>query len=260
MKQKLVFLNFFFLLSVTSLYAQSTRKITGTVKDETGIALPGATVQIKATQKGTSTDLIGFFEIEVENSDILIFSFIGYNTLERMVGSNSTIEVSLSPETSSLEEVVITALGITKAEKKIGYATQSIDANKVQEVAAPNVGSLLTGQVSGLQVSNPTGLMQAPSFSLRGKTPLIVIDGIPVSTDFFDISAEDIADINVLKGTSASVLYGSRGRNGAVLITTKNAKKEGIEVSVSQNTMFSAGFTIYPKTQTEYGNGSNGQY
>lgn len=260
MKQKLVFWNFLFLLCITSLYAQSTRKITGTVKDETGFGLPGATVQIKGTQMGTSTDLNGSFAIETEDNDILIFSFIGYNTLEQVVGNNPFIDVSLIPETSSLEEVVITALGITKAEKKIGYATQSIDANKVQEVAAPNVGSLLTGQVSGLQVSNPTGLMQAPSFSLRGKTPLIVIDGIPVSTDFFDISAEDIADINVLKGTSASVLYGSRGRNGAVLITTKNAKKEGVEVSVSQNTMFSAGFTVYPKTQIEYGNGSNGQY
>src|SRR5690606_1917081 len=119
---------------------------------------------------------------------------------------------------------------------------------------------LFSGQVAGLTVTNPTGLFQAPSFSLRGKTPLIVIDGFPVETDFFDVSPNDIADINVLKGTTASALYGSRGRNGASLISTKNAKKEGLEVSLSTSTMFTAGYTVFPETQTEYGNGSNGKY
>ncbi|HUH46487.1 MAG TPA: TonB-dependent receptor, partial [Arenibacter sp.] len=104
------------------------------------------------------------------------------------------------------------------------------------------------------------GLFQKPVFSLRGKTPLIVIDGIPVETDFFDVSPNDIANINVLKGTTASALYGSRGRNGAILITTKNAKVDGLEISVSHNTMVTAGFTVFPKTQTGYGNGSNGKY
>src|SRR5690606_33948107 len=116
--------------------------------------------------------------------------------------------------------------------------TQEIETNTIEEVAVPNVGNLFSGQVAGLTVTNPTGLFQAPSFSLRGKTPLIVIDGIPVETDFFDVSSSDIADINVLKGTTASALYGSRGRNGAILISTKNAKAEGLEVSLSTSTMF----------------------
>src|SRR5690606_9532498 len=115
-------------------------------------------------------------------------------------------------------------------------------------------------QIAGLTVTNPTGLFQSPEFSLRGKTPLIVIDGIPVETNFFDITSNDIADINVLKGTTASALYGSRGRNGAVLITTKNATAEGLEISLSHSTLLTAGFTVYPDAQTEYGSGSNGKY
>ncbi|WP_010251540.1 SusC/RagA family TonB-linked outer membrane protein [Myroides injenensis] len=260
MKKTLLIWNLLFLFSITLTYAQNKRKLTGAVSDEHGFMLPGASVLLKGTQLGVSTDMEGNFSIEVEDSSVLVFSFIGYDTQEVAVGNKSEISVTLLLELSSLDELVITALGISKEEKKIGYSTQSVDVSKVQEVASPNIGSLLSGQVSGLTVSNPTGLMQSPSFSLRGKTPLVVIDGVPVTTDLFDIPAEDIADINVLKGTSASVLYGSRGRNGAVLITTKGAKNEGIEVSFSQNTMVSAGFTVYPKTQTEYGSGSDGKY
>lgn len=260
MKQKLLFFNLMFLLCLNMVYAQNKRQLSGTVLDPDGFSLPGASVLVQGTDHGVATDFEGNFTIMVEDSDVLLISFIGYISKQYPVGNSSQVLVTLLPETSSLDEVVITALGITKSEKSIGYATQQVEAKKIQEVATPNVGSLLSGQVSGLQVSNPPGLMQSPKFSLRGKTPLVVIDGIPVSTDFFDVSPEDIANINVLKGTSASVLYGSRGRNGAILITTKSAKDPGMEVSFSQNTMISAGFTVYPKTQTEYGSGSNGQY
>ena len=170
------------------------------------------------------------------------------------------IKQDITFQEQKLDEVVVTALGITRAEKKLGYATQEMDVETIEEIKAPNVGSLFTGQVAGLSVTNPTGLFQSPSFSLRGKSPLIVIDGIPVDTDFFDLSSNDIGNVNVLKGTTASALYGSRGRNGAILITTKNAKNEGLEVSVSHNMMATAGFTVFPETQTEYGNGSNGKY
>ncbi|MHC5201828.1 SusC/RagA family TonB-linked outer membrane protein [Myroides sp. LJL119] len=260
MKQKLLFFNLMFLFCLATSLAQNKHNLTGTVLDPDGFSLPGASVMIKGTDKGVATDFDGNFSIMVQPTDVLVISFIGYNTKQQEVGTNNQLVVTLLPQSSSLDEVVITALGITKAEKAIGYATQQVDAKKIQEVATPNVGSLLSGQVSGLVVSNPPGLMQSPQFSLRGKTPLVVIDGIPVATDFFDVSPEDIANINVLKGTSASVLYGSRGRNGAILITTKSALEPGIQVSFSQNTMVSAGFTVYPKTQTQYGSGSNGQY
>lgn len=260
MRQQLLFWNTVFLLCVSLTYAQQKRNITGVVQDETGLELPGASVVIKGTTAGTTTDLNGKFTLEVEDKDHIVVSFIGYKNSEKAVQKTIDFTFVLTPEQASLDEVVITALGISKAEKKIGYATQNIDVKKVQEVATPNMGSLLSGQVAGLQVSNPPGMLQAPKFSLRGKDPLIVIDGIPVTTDFYDVSPEDIANINVLKGTSASVLYGSLGRNGAIMITTKNAKTEGISVEVSQNTMISAGYTLFPKTQNEYGSGSNGKY
>ncbi|WP_158963046.1 SusC/RagA family TonB-linked outer membrane protein [Myroides fluvii] len=260
MRQKLLFWNTVFLLCVSLTYAQQKRNITGVVQDEMGVELPGASVVIKGTTAGTTTDLNGKFTLEVEEKDLIVVSFIGYRNSEKSVQKTTDFAFVLVPEQAALDEVVITALGITKAEKKIGYATQNIDVKKVQEVATPNMGSLLSGQVAGLQVSNPPGMLQAPKFSLRGKDPLIVIDGIPVTTDFYDVSPEDIANINVLKGTSASVLYGSLGRNGAIMITTKNAKTEGITVEVSQNLMVSAGYTLFPKTQHEYGSGSNGKY
>ncbi|MCP1994680.1 SusC/RagA family TonB-linked outer membrane protein [Flavobacterium sp. HSC-61S13] len=260
MRQKLLLCNIIFLMCITTAFAQAKRSITGLVLDETGIQLPGASVVIKGENTGTTTDLDGKFTLEVDDKDVIIASFIGYRSSEITVNKTSVFTFNLVQEQSSLDEVVITALGITKAEKKIGYATQSIDVKRVQEVATANMGSLLSGQVAGLQVSNPPGMLQSPKFSLRGKNPLIVIDGTPVTTDFYDVSPQDIENINVLKGTSAAVLYGSLGRNGAIMITTKNAKVEGVEVVVSQNTMVSAGYTLFPKTQNEYGSGSDGKY
>lgn len=260
MKQKLLIGLLFQFFCISVLHAQEKRTLQGSVVDESGLSLPGASIYKKSTQDGMSTDLEGKFSIEVMDTDVLVFSFIGYNDREVTVGKQQTIKVTLVPESSSMDEVIITALGISKAEKKVGYSTQKIDVTKTQEVATPNMGSLLSGQVAGLQVSNPPGMLQGPKFSLRGKNPLIIVDNIPVDTDFYDIAPEDIADINVLKGTSASALYGSRGRNGAILITTKGAKKDGLEVTLTQNTMMSAGFTVYPKSQKEYGNGSNGKY
>ena len=234
---------------------------TGKVLDENSAPLPGASVVIKGSSKGVATDFDGNFQIGLNSeNDVLLVSYIGYIPTEFPTSGKTSAEIVLLPDSEKLNEVVVTALGITRAEKKIGYATQKMDVEIIEEINAPNVGNLFTGQVAGLSVSNPTGLFQKPSFSLRGKSPLIVIDGIPVETDFYDVSANNIANVNVLKGTTASALYGSRGRNGAILITTKNAKVDGLEITVSHNTMISAGFTVFPETQTEYGNGSNGKY
>src|SRR5690606_31160702 len=199
--------------------------VTGKIVDSKGIPLLGASILEKGTNNGVATDFDGEFTITLSsNSAVLVVSYVGFISKEIPVTAyTTTLDIILEEDAQSLDEVVVTALGITKAEKKIGYATQDIDLTTIEEVSAPNIGNLLTGQIAGLTVTNPTGLFQSPEFSLRGKTPLIVIDGIPVETNFFDITSNDIADINVLKGTTASALYGSRGRNGAVLITTKNA-------------------------------------
>lgn len=257
MKKTLLVLGLFFLGAL--LNAQE-RAITGKVIDPSGVPLPGVNVVQKGTTKGTVTDANGSYSINMDDDGVLMFSFLGYQTVEAPINGNNTLDVQLAEETFQLEEAVITALGISQAKKTVGYSTQEVDTETLSKTASRNVGNLLTGKVAGLAVSNGTGLFQSPSFSLRGKQPLIVVDDLPVQTDFFDLNANDIAEINVLKGTTASALYGSRGRNGAILITTKNATKEGFDVMVSNSTMFTAGYTVFPETQDEYGNGSNGQY
>ena len=241
-----------------SMYAQ--QEISGLVTDPDGLPLAGVNISVNTGAIGAVTDFNGRFQVQAKEQDTLTFSYLGFLPKQVVVNDQNEFFLTLEPNVESLEQVVITALGITKAEKKIGYATQEIETNDLDNLPVPNVGNLFSGKVAGLQVSSPPGMFQAPSFSLRGKNPLIVIDGIPVETDLFDISQNNIGSINVLKGTAASALYGSRGRNGAIMITTKNATENGLTIQVSQNAMVTAGYAVYPETQHEYGNGSNGQY
>ncbi len=257
MKKLLLTIGFW--VCVLTAFTQNIQ-ITGKVTDDTGISLPGVTVLEKGTNNGTVTNQDGVYQIEAAANSSLSFSFIGYTTKEVAVEQKNQINVILEESVRAIDEVVVTALGISQEKKSLGYATQKVDAETITSVNAPNLGNMLSGQVAGLTVNTKTGIFQKPDFQLRGKAPLIVIDEIPVETDFFDVSATDIENIVVLKGPTASSLYGSRGRNGAILITTKNAKTEGLEITISNNTMVSAGYTVFPETQTEYGNGSNGKY
>jgi TonB-dependent SusC/RagA subfamily outer membrane receptor len=177
---------------------------------------------------------------------------------------------------AELEEVVVTAMNIPQQRKQLGYTTQRIEAKRLAEAQTMNIGNALSGQIAGLTVANRTGLFQAPTLSLRGRRPLVVLDGIPVETDFFNLNTEDIESVNVLKGPTASALYGARGKNGAILFTTRSAqgtaqgstqgtaqgtaRGEGLEVTLTTTTMMTAGFTVYPKAQNVYGSGSNYQY
>lgn len=236
------------------------QNVTGIVRDSLGNNMPGVTVQLKGTNQGSATDMNGKYSLSAPANSTLVFSMIGYSRQEIAIDGRNIIDVVLNEDASSLEEVVVTAIGIRQQKRKIGYATQEVKAEVLAEAKTMNLGSALTGQVAGLTVTNPTGIFQKPSFSLRGKNPLIVLDGIPIETDFYDISSEDIENINVLKGTAASALYGARGKNGAILITSKSAKSDKLEININTNNMATAGFTVFPETQTEYGNGSNGQY
>ena len=247
-----------FLLCTTSVFAQ-TVKVTGTVTDQLG-PLIGAAVVVKNSTAGTVTDMEGKYEIEVPGNGTLIFSYIGYETVERPIGQMYVINVQLSDDVKAIDEVVVTAIGIKQQKKKLGYTTQQVSTEALSQPGTVNVGNALSGQVAGLTVNNPTGIFQAPSFLLRGKTPLMVVDGVPVESDLFDISPENIESINVLKGTAAAAFYGSRGKDGAVLITTRLAKEEGLHITAGLSSMVSAGFTVFPETQTEFGSGSNGQY
>ncbi|MDO4225427.1 MAG: SusC/RagA family TonB-linked outer membrane protein [Bergeyella zoohelcum] len=186
----------------------------------------------------------------------VIFFALSANTFAQTEKKKDTLKEN------KIEEVVVTALGITKKKEKIGYSTQEVNTKQFENITTPSVSNLFSGQVSGLNVSNPPGMQQTPIFTLRGNTNLIiVIDGVIVDSSVYEnLNPNNIENINVLKGATASALYGSRGRYGAVLITTKNAKKKGFSVEFSQNIMVSAGFTNLPKTQTEFGNGSQGKY
>jgi len=258
MKSKIYLFICTMLLCTMSICAQ-TVKVTGTVTDKTG-AIVGATVKVKDSANGAITDTDGHYSLAVHKGATLVFSFIGYDTVEKVVGNTNVINVELSDNIQQINEVVVTAIGIKQQKKKIGYTTQQVNGDILNATPSLNVGSALSGQVAGLLVTNPTGLFQAPSFKLRGNAPLIVLDGVPVETDFYDISSENIESINVLKGTAASALYGSRGKNGAILITSKSAQKKGVEINVSTNNMMTAGYTVLPETQHQYGNGSNGKY
>lgn len=151
------------------------------------------------SSNGTVTDIDGRYSIEVPKNATLLFSFVGYSTVEKEVGNNTVINVELSDDIQAIDEVVVTAIGIKQQKKKIGYTTQQINSEVLNATPSLNVGSALSGQVAGLLVANPTGIFQAPSFKLRGNAPLVVLDGVPVETDFFDISSENIESVNVLK-------------------------------------------------------------
>ncbi len=248
-----------FLLLGTCIFAQK-KGISGKVSEENGTLLPGVAVMEKGTTNGVVTDADGNYTIEADAKSTLVFSFMGYTPAEVVVDGKTKIDVVLEESVQAIDEVIVTALGISQEKKSIGYATQEVSAEEITSVNAPNMGNMLSGQVAGLTVNTKTGIFQNPDIKLRGKSPLIVVDEIPVETDFYDVTSVDIENIVVLKGPTASSLYGSRGRNGAILITTKNAEKEGLNITVSNNTMVSAGYTVFPETQTEYGNGSNGQY
>lgn len=241
-------------------FAMAQGPVKGKVTDASGQGIPGVAVMVQGTNMGTVADFEGNYTLEVPENAVLIFSFIGYNQVEEAVNGRNVVDVVMQEDTKSLEEVVVTAIGIKQQKKKLGYATQEVDTDVLSESRTMNLGNALSGQVSGLTVTNPTGMFQSPSLRLRGKNPLIVLDGIPVETDLQDISPDDIESINVLKGGSASALYGARGKNGAILITRKNASQDGLTVSLSTSNMVTAGFTVYPEVQTEYGNGSNGLY
>ena len=248
-----------FLMMGLVLFAQK-KEITGRITETNGLSLPGVTIMEKGTSNGTVSDSDGNYRIEVSENATLLFSFIGYTAKEVPVEGNTLLNVVLAEDLQEIDEVIVTALGISQEKKALGYTTQEVKAETITSVNAPNMGNMLSGQVAGLTVDTKTGIFQSPGFHLRGKEPLIVIDEVPVETDFFDVSSADIANIVVLKGPTASSLYGSRGRNGAILITTKKAAQKGLNITISNSTMISAGYTVFPETQNEYGNGSNGKY
>ena len=243
----------------------AAQTVTGTVTDaESGDTLPGVNVVVKNTMVGTSTGNDGGFQLDVTSlQDTLVFSFVGYRTEEIPLQGRTELDVALQPQALVGEGVVVTALNIERTEESVGYATQQIEGGALVQVEQPNVINSLNGKVAGLTVFNNTDFFGNSAIELRGENPLIVIDGIPnENANLWALDATNIQSVDVLKGPSASALYGSLGRNGAILITTKRGgtSGDGITVEVSSSNTFQLDFLRVPDKQTQYGSGRNGEY
>lgn len=282
--QKVGWLLTLFLGLTLSAFAQE-RTVEGKVSDPSGQPLPGTSILIKGTTKGTIADLDGKFNIVTNASDTLSFSFIGFEKLDRIVGNASIMNVTLQ-EGFEMSEVVITALGMERDAKALGYSVQTVDGDRFTEARETNVLNSLSGRVAGVQITNGSSTLGGStrvtirgesSLNINANQPLFVVDGIPISNNIVgssgsrgqevdygnaagEINPDDIASMTVLKGPAAAALYGSRAANGAILITTKSGKgKKGLGVTINSNTTFDSPL-VMPNWQNRYGQGNNGQF
>lgn len=254
------------LLFSSFIFAQSGT-LTGVVVDaKTKAPLEGVSVFIKNSKQGTSTNKNGVFTLKATPNAKLIATFLGYNEQEVILtGGNQTIE--LIPNIKELNEVVVTATGIRKEAKRLGYAIQTIDASKFTQAREANPINSLKGNVAGLEVNINSEIGHAPDVIIRGENdpgerPIFVVDGVPISSDTYNVNPDDIETITVLKGPNAAALYGFQGKNGAIIISTKkgNAAKKGFVVTFNNSTQINKGFIALPKYQDTYGPGDNGKY
>lgn len=273
------------LLCLQAMTAQQTR-ISGTVTDaDTGDPLPGINVVEKGTRNGTSTDFDGNYTISVaDDSAVLVFSAIGFTTREVSVSGQSTINVTLAEDVELLGEVVVTALGIKKETKALGYSLTEVGGEEIATIKTPNAINALQGKIAGVNITqNSTGAAGSSRVIIRGNSsltgnnqPLYVVDGIPIGNDnngsaslwggndggdgISSINPDEIESISVLKGGAATTLYGSRGGNGVILITTKNGtKQQGFGVEYSTSIQFDRVNKDILDFQTEYGQGTQGR-
>ncbi|PTQ96541.1 TonB-linked SusC/RagA family outer membrane protein [Mucilaginibacter yixingensis] len=278
-----------FTIIATQSFAQQTRLIKGQVVDAAdGTAIIGASVRVKGTRTGASADLNGNFQVTAHNGDVLVITYIGYVAQEVSVNS-APLTVRLAADKHALSEVVVTALGISKQSKSLGYAVQTLSASQVSNVPDPNLVNDLQGKLAGVQITNGSaGVGSTSRVVIRGENsfsgtnqPLFVVDGVPISNDTYfndavnnssnqgtwaevdwgngasEVNPNDVESMSILKGPTAAALYGSRAANGAVVITTKKGKSKpglaGIQFN-SQTTIETV--MRYPALQNQYGAGN----
>ncbi|MFK7925109.1 MAG: SusC/RagA family TonB-linked outer membrane protein [Bacteroidia bacterium] len=261
--------------------------LSGTITDyETQEALEGARVIVAGSTVGAISDATGKYSLALpEGASAIIVNYFGFATQRITLNGRSTINVQLVTDVASMDDVVITALGIARDEKTLGYATQELDGSSMTQAREPNFINAMSGRIAGVNITQgASGVGSSSRMVIRGETsisgnnqPLFVVDGVPISNDIFSTSSEgnlevdygnaaseinpdDIETVTVLKGANATALYGSRALNGVVLITTKNGRaQKGIGVSVNSTTSFENPLRI-PQYQNEYGQGANGEF
>ncbi|MEH6408753.1 MAG: TonB-dependent receptor plug domain-containing protein, partial [Leeuwenhoekiella sp.] len=217
----------FLLLPILTLMAQQGTEITGTVISATSNSpIPGANVLVKGTNTGAFTDFDGNFSIIANSNDVLVFSYVGFQSSEVPVGSQTTINVSLEEGLSALDEVVVVGYG-TQRKSDLTGSIAVIDAEEAQKVSNSDISQLLQGRSAGVTVTSDGQPGAAPNVRIRGvatfgdNQPLYIVDGVPVGTSIRDFNPNDIKTIQILKDASAGAIYGSRAANGVVIITTK---------------------------------------
>ena len=262
--------------------------VSGRVTDENGTPFPGVNVVLKGTATGTTTNTDGRYAIEVpDDNSVLVFSFVGYGVQEVTVGGRTIIDITMAPDMQSLGEVVVTALGIKKESKKLGYSATSVKTDELVTNRTTNLMESLEGKVAGLNITPPAaGAGSSMQIRLRGQAafagannaPLIVINGLPMDQgargtngngqvnqrdrgdNLQNVNPDDIESMTILKGATAAALYGSRAANGAIIITTKSGSKDqgiGVDFTSSYTTSHALNF-LDEITQTEYGIGTGG--
>lgn len=270
-----------FLLISTGMYAQ--QPVSGVVRSNSGELLPGVSIVVKGTSKGSITDVDGKYTIAADRmNSVLVFSFVGMEKQEIPVNGRSMIDVVMASSSIGVDEVVITALGLKREKKALGYSVGEVKGDNLTETSQPNVLNALQGKVSGVKINQMDGTTgSSVNMIIRGATslnndnqPLFVIDGVPVKNqlnNFYqgadfgnqisDINPDDIESVSVLKGASAAALYGSRAGNGVVLITTRSGSggKKGIGISFSTTNVFEVPYHYFP-VQNTFGSGKAGAH
>ena len=290
MKQKLqVFLMMFCMALSLNAFAQSERVIKGQVTStEDGSGLPGVNVIVKGTTTGTATDFDGNFSIKVgAEATVLQFTGVGLSDQEVTIGNQSVINLKMGEDIEQMEAVVVTALGVSREKKSLGDAVQSVGAEEINTVKQPSIANALSGKVSGLQIRASDNIGGSTNIVIRGQSSinnnqaLFVVDGVPMNNSsnnsadqnrggggydwgspMSDINPDDIESVSVLKGASAAALYGSRGANGVILVTTKKGtSRKGVGVSVSTGVTFQTiNESTLPNYQRQYGSGYGDYY
>lgn len=272
----------FMAFSGANAFAQQRKAISGTVLDESGSALPGVSVAIKGTGAITATDAQGHFNVSLAASqNVLVFSFVGYGNEEVVVGDQTDLTVVLKPNITESEVIVVTALGVSKQKRQLGYAITEVKGSDLAKTNELNPINALQGKVAGVQIDmgGAAGVMGSSKIVIRGNStlgrnnqPIFVIDGVIMDNDVFDgsgrdfgndlknLNMDDFESVSVLKGSSAAALYGSRAINGVILITTKKGKaRKGIGVSLNQTVNVLNAYAG-PDFQNEFGGGTVGDF
>lgn len=257
------------------------KTVSGVVTDQEGLPLPGVNIVVQGTTNGTQTDFDGNYSISAAEGSTIVFSYIGQKDTAKLVGASSTINVQMVEDAQALEEVVVTALGVKKETRAVGYSVQNVGAETIAKSNATDALSALTGQAAGVNVTGTSGSAGAGSrIVIRGQTSLsgnnqalLIVDGVRINNSQFsseartagvagsnrgmDINPADIESINVLKGAGAAALYGVEGGNGVIVITTKKGKAGKMKVNVRSNITITEA-NKFPTLQTEYVQGFGG--